>query len=145
MENSLFPFTQRIDPPIEESLPLFKEIGWDFMEDIPIINDKGEFKIVEGNEALKVWIYKAVKTQRYKHIIYNDDHGTEIYKYIGKSYTKKFTEAEIVRDIKEALLVNEYILEIKKIDANYIGSTLTVEVELTTVYSDMDMEVSISV
>lgn len=144
MSNELFPFTQRIEPPVENVLPIFREVGWDFMEDIPLI-ESGRFKIVEGNDALKVWIYKVVKTERYKHIIYNDDFGTEINKYIGKNYTRSYTESEIVRDIKEALLINEYILEIKKINASYEGSTLMVHVELTTVYSDIDMEVRLSV
>lgn len=144
MSDELFPFTKRIDTLVDNVLPIFREVGWDFMDDIPII-ESGKFKIVEDNEALKVWIYKVVKTERYKYIIYNDDFGTEINKYIGKNYTRGYTESEIVRDIKEALLINEYILEIKKINARYEGSTLTIHVELTTVYSDIDMEVKLSV
>lgn len=144
MNRDLFPFTQRIETSDDSSVPLFREFAWDFLEDCPVI-ENGQLKIVEGNDALKVWIYKVIKTERYKYVVYNDDYGTEIFKYIGKNYTRKYTEAEIVRDIKEALLINEYIIEIKKINANYIGSTLTVAVELTTIYSDLELEVALSV
>ena len=63
---SLFPFiSNNVDEvKVENSFPLYKEVAWDFEKDTPIIQN-GDFKIVEGNDAIKVWTYKALLTPRY--------------------------------------------------------------------------------
>ena len=59
---SLFPF---ISPPEIENIypeyPLYRECAWDFATDQAIFED-GSPKIVTENEAIKVWVYKAIKT-----------------------------------------------------------------------------------
>ena len=47
-----------------------KEIGWDFEKDEPLFKDNN-FVVVEGIEALKVWVYKTIKTTRFKYLIYS--------------------------------------------------------------------------
>ena len=52
---SLFPFISNTDDiKVDNSFPLYREIAWDFKRNTPIIQN-GDFKIVEGNEAIKVW------------------------------------------------------------------------------------------
>ena len=69
---SLFPFiSSNIEEiKVDNSFPLYREIAWDFEKDTPIIQN-GDFKIVEGNNAIKVWAYKALLTPRYNHSIYS--------------------------------------------------------------------------
>ena len=47
-----------------ESLPLFVEYGYDFDKQCFRYDEKGQNLMVTENEALKVWIYKAILTER---------------------------------------------------------------------------------
>ena len=74
----------------ENTLPLLKEFAWNFDKDTFIYKNDGTIQTVKENEALKVWIYKALKTERYRfeaylHGIYNleSNYGVELEKYIG--------------------------------------------------------------
>ena len=119
---SLFPFvTYKENMVKEEAFPLYKEVG------------KG-LKIVEGNEAIKIWIYKALQTPRYQYEIYTCDYGSELSSLIGKAYTKGLTQSEASRYIKEALLINPYILDVKVISTNFDGDVLSANVRVKTIY-----------
>ena len=136
---SIFPF---ISPPpnLEESnnFPLYREIAWDFKKNEPII-ENGEFKIVEGNEAIKVWIYLSLLTPNKQYPIYSWDYGSEIKELIGKNYTKALTESEAQRLIEECLLINPYITDIQVADTSFKDSILTCNIKVTTIYGDVEV------
>ena len=138
---SIFPF---ISPPpnLEESnnFPLYREIAWDFKKNEPII-ENGEFKIVEGNEAIKVWVYKSLLTANKEFSIYSWDYGTELYNLIGKPYTRSLVESEAKRYIEEALLINPYILEVNVIDSNFEDWSLTCNIKITTIYGESEVSI----
>ena len=49
---SLFPFISNTDDvKVDNTFPMYKEVAWDFKNNTPIIQN-GDFKIVEGNEAI---------------------------------------------------------------------------------------------
>lgn len=135
----LFPF---VNPPadisVDNEFPLYREIAWDFEIDSPII-ENGDFKIVEGNEALKVWCYFALNTNRYEHSILSWDYGNEIISLIGQTYTKGLTVSEIERFIKEALLINPYILEVSVSDISFVDTLLSANVKIVTVYGESEV------
>ncbi|HBF3360477.1 TPA: DUF2634 domain-containing protein [Clostridioides difficile] len=126
--------------PKTEELPIFREVAWDFEKDEPIL-EKGDFKIIEKKEALKVWIYKCIKTNRYEHEIYSLEYGTELSELIGQKYTKGLTESEASRFIKEALLINPYILEVNVKSANFNRDVLSVNVKVSTIYGEVEINV----
>lgn len=137
--STLFPF---INPeqelPTIKELPMYREVAWDFKNNSPIL-ENGDFKIVEGNEAIKIWCYKAIHTHRYAYSIYSWDYGSEIDSLIGLGYTKSLTESEINRFIEEALLVNEYINEVIVSDVTFIDSKLSAKVKIITVYGESEV------
>lgn len=136
---SFFPFIN--PPPNLEALnefPTYKEIAWDFKNNQPII-ENGEFKIVEGDEAIKVWIYLSLLTPNKQYPIYSWDYGSEVKELIGKNYTKALTEAEAQRLTEECLLINPYITEVKVLDTSFKDSTLTCNVKVTTIYGDLEV------
>lgn len=136
---SFFPFIN--PPPNLEALnefPTYKEIAWDFKNNQPVI-ENGEFKIVEGNEAIKVWIYLSLLTPNKQYPIYSWDYGSEVKELIGKNYTKALTEAEAQRLIEECLLINPYINNVKVTDTSFKDSTLTCNVRVTTIYGDLEV------
>ena len=130
---SLFPF---ISPPEVENIypeyPIYLECAWDFKTDQAIFED-GNPKIVSGNEAIKVWVYKAIKTTRYQYEIYTWDYGCEIESLFGKGFQLGFIESETKRFIEEALIVNPYITHVNKIDVTFEKDTLKAAVYLETI------------
>lgn len=136
---SFFPFIN--PPPNLEALnefPTYKEIAWDFKNNQPII-ENGEFKIVEENEAIKVWIYLALLTPNKQYPVYSWDYGSEIKELIGKNYTKALTESEAQRLIEECLLINPYIKDVKVVNTSFKDSILTADVKVTTIYGDLEV------
>ena len=118
--------------------PTYKEIAWDFKNNQPVI-ENGEFKIVEGNEAIKVWIYLSLLTPNKQYPIYSWDYGSEVKELIGKNYTKALTEVEAQRLIEECLLINPYITDIQVTDTSFKDSILTCNIKVTTMYGDLEV------
>ena len=138
---SLFPFVSNTDEiKVDNSFPMYKEIAWDFKRNIPIL-ENGDFKIVEGNEAIKVWVYKAILTPRYNYSIYTWDYGSELLDLIGKAYTPSLTKEEAKRLIKEALEINPYILEVEITDINFKDSLLSADIKIVTIYGESEVTI----
>ena len=138
---SLFPFvTYKEDIVKNNSFPLYREIAWDFKRDIPIL-ENGDFKIVEGNEAIKVWVYKALLVPRYNYSIYSWNYGSELIDLIGKAYTPSLTKEEAKRYIKEALLINPYILEVTVIDTDFKNDLLSADIKIVTIYGESEVTI----
>lgn len=123
-----------------EVLPLYKEVAWDFINNSPILVNN-EPMIVEGNEAIKVWIHKALLTERFKYEIYSWDYGSEIETLINKGFTKSLIVSEVERYISEALLINEYILSVDSIEVNFNDDTLKVDISVSTIYGEVETSV----
>lgn len=140
---SLFPFISNADDvKIDNTFPLYKEVAWDFKKDVPII-ENGDFKIVEGNKAIKVWVYKALLTPRYQYSVYSWDYGSELMDLIGKAYTPSLTQAEAKRYIKEALEINPYILEVDVIDTDFKDGLLSANIKILTIYGESEVIINV--
>ena len=138
---SLFPFvTYKEDMINDNSFPLYKEAAWDFKRDIPIL-ENGDFKIVEGNEAIKVWVYKALLVPRYQYSIYSWGYGSELLSLIGKAYTPQLTKSEAKRYIEEALKINPYILDVNVINTDFKDSILSANVKIVTIYGESEVTI----
>ena len=138
---SLFPFISNADEvKVDNSFPLYKEVAWDFEKDTPIIQN-GDFKIVEGNDAIKVWAYKALLTPRYNYSIYSWDYGSELMDLVGKAYTQSLTKEEAKRYIKEALLINPYILEVTVLDTSFGNGILSADIKIVTIYGESEVTI----
>ena len=138
---SLFPFISNTDEvKVNNTFPMYKEVAWDFKNNIPIL-ENGDFKIVEGNEAIKVWIFKAILTPRYNYSIYTWDYGSGLLDLIGKAYTPSLTKEEAKRLIKEALEINPYILEVEITDINFKDSLLSADIKIVTIYGESEVTI----
>lgn len=141
--SELFPFIDMEETEVEnesEELELYKEIAWDFENNIPLIKD-GDFVILEGNEALKVWIFKTLHVNRYEYMIYTWDYGNELESLFGQGYSKELIQAEAKRYLEECLLVNEYIKSINNIEVNLDDNILSTSFSVTTIYGELEVSI----
>lgn len=122
----------------------FCEYAYDF-ENNRLKTKNGRHYYVYGNEAMKIWIYKAIISSRFKHSAYTDRFGTEIYSLIGEVISSKFKEAEIKRYIIEAIMVHPFMVSINRIDMKPYKSGLNVDVYYTTVFDDEIVRVTCKV
>ncbi|AJA42601.1 xkdS protein (endogenous virus) [Clostridium phage phiCT453B] len=140
---SIFPEgTEEVNEIIETSiekngLPLFKEYAINLNTGEMIYKD-GKNVIIEGNEALKIWIHYALKTTKNRYKVYSNNYGNEFEKIIGKVYSKELVDSERERDLVECLTVNPYIKSVDDVKINFEGSKLTVHCTVITVYGEME-------
>lgn len=137
---SLFPVIdpQQAQQENTQTLPLYREAAWDFEHDVPRFRGR-EPIIVEGKEALKVWIWRALRTARYRYEIYSWDYGSEFESLLGQAYTDSIKTAEAPRYLRECLLTNPYITEVRDIQVDFSTATLTVRGTAVTVYGEVNL------
>lgn len=119
----------------KEELPIFKEIAIDFNTGAPIMNN-GNFIIIEKNEALKVWGWKALNTERYKYPGYSWNYGSEFEESIDTGLSPDAMEMELKRQAEEVLKSNPYITGVKSIDFEVDGAKVSFSFSLITIYGE---------
>ena len=112
-----------------DALPLYREYAYDYEHNRLLTGPDGNTYLVEGNEAIRIWIYKALRTPRYAHAAYDDDYGCELGNLMGEPMSSEVTRLEIKRYITEALMVNPYIEELS--DFQFTSTRSGVEVTFT--------------
>lgn len=116
--------------------PLYREAAWDFERDIPIFRG-GEPVAVEGKDALKVWIWRVLRTPRFKYEIYTWAYGSEFESLLGQACSDAVKTAEAPRYLRECLLVNPYITAVKDIAVSFEAGQLNVTGTAETVYGEV--------
>ena len=137
---NLFPIIQPQTSEAVTELKMYKEVKWDFEQNIPIFVN-GSPLIISGKEAVLVWAWKALHTPRFRHEIYSWDYGSEAESLIGMPYSEELKQSEVARYVRECLLVNPYITGVNNVSATFSGETLSITCTIETIYG----EVSISV
>ena len=101
--------------------------------------DKGDFVIKDGKlvecdgiQAVKVWIEKIIRTEKGRYKIYdNTEYGCHLEDLIiGNNYTIEFIEAELKREIEEALLQNPQITDVNGFMLTRDKGVITVSLEV---------------
>ena len=115
-------------------LQIPKEYGMDF--------NTGQLtgKIVEGIEAIKVWVWNCLHTERYRHAIYSWQYGSEYEQYIGQTITDEYLQNDCQTETEEALMVNPYISGIDNFEAELDGDHLYLSFTLETTLGSTEVE-----
>ncbi len=113
MNRSVFPFTSHAEDTIsnERKLPVFQEYAYDFEKNC-LKTSGGHTYLVKKDEALKVWLYYVLRVARYRYAAHSHEYGNELEELIGTAGNREILESEIMRYIKEAVMVCPYIQEI---------------------------------
>lgn len=141
MEKDFNIFLEQTETEAEE-MPTFKEYAIDFKTG-EYIKEGNDIKLLEKNEALKVWIFKALKTERFRYMdVHSDDYGSELETNIGTIYQKSVKDALMINQIRDTLLVNPYISECYNFEiSNEEEYVPHITFNVKTVYGDLEMEV----
>ncbi|MCQ4637665.1 DUF2634 domain-containing protein [Anaerovorax odorimutans] len=135
-----FPFTQEFEAAelenenLDEIEETPKEWGLDFKS--------GQLtgRVVEGVEAVKVWAWLALRTQRYRYMIYSWDYGSEYEDLIGTTHTNEYLDTELKRMTEECLSTNKYIIGIENFAFEKQEECLKIRFKLLTVFGEEEME-----
>ena len=124
-----------IDEPLEEQI--LDEVPTEYEIDFETGQLTG--RKVKGKEALKVWIWLCLQTQRFKWPIYTWDYGIDIEQYVGQAVTEEFVELDLEGEIREALTINPHISDVVDFKASIQGSKITVRFTAVTDQGEVEM------
>lgn len=85
--------------------------------------------MIDGLEAYKQAVFKVMRTERFKYLIYSFDYGIELDLLIGKNPV--FVRSELRRRIHEALQVFDWYRGIENL--TFEGSDDSLSVEFTVI------------
>lgn len=102
-------------------------------------------RIVEGIEAIKVWVWLCLRTQRFRYPIYSWSYGTDMEQYIGQGLTIEYLETDLKDEIEEALRVNEYITGIENYSCIQTGSKVQIQFTVQTTLGSLKETYSLEV
>ena len=137
---SLFPFATTEDLTLAD-----QEVTASSIREYEIDFEKGTLtgRIVTGVDALCVWAYLALKSKRYKWVIYSWQYGEEYTNLIGYSYDEDYLYSEVKRYIEECLLVNERITGIADLEVEQVKDKLHISFTLVTEIGSKEMMVDV--
>ncbi len=124
-------------------LPVFKEYAWDYERDRFIYNADGTHKIVEKNEAIKVWVLHTLRVERYRYLAYFDDYGIELEPFVGTGPNDSERSSELFQYVKEGLLVNPYILDVTALSTKLDHKKIIMTLHLETVYGSTSIGIEV--
>ena len=129
-----------------EELPIFKENSINFETGEHIIINK-EFVKVEKVEALKVWVWKALKTERNLYVAYSSSYGNDLRKELGYVYNRSVKEQLLYNEIRQCLTVNPYITTVGNFstEKNVSGSDVKIYFEVSTIYGEINAQTEVTI
>lgn len=127
----------------EQDQPLIgRSFLFDFKKGDFVLKD-GKFVVIEGKEALKQWIEMTIRTERFKFRVYEGtDYGIQLEDLIGSSYPKAFIEAEMEREISEALTSHAAIQAISNFFLVRDGAKATISFQVESSEGLFEQEVN---
>lgn len=128
----MFPVTKDITFTAPSAAAGSKTYRFDFTAGDFVVRD-GKLAECDGLEAIKVWIEKILRTEKDRfHIYFGTEYGCRLEDLIiGSSYSTAFVEAELKREIEEAMLQNPCISSVSIFKITRSASDVTIEMEVT--------------
>lgn len=96
--------------------------------------------ITDGLEAVKQAVYKILQTDRFAHLIYDANYGSEITGLQGQS--EGYVRSEIDRRIREALLQDDRISSIEDMQITISGDEAVATFTVVSDYGNFTQEVN---
>jgi phage baseplate assembly protein W len=132
----MFPKTQDLTVAVAEDTTVTdKSFLFDFTAGEFVIRD-GKLVECDGIEAIKIWVEKILRTEKGRFAIYSGtDYGCHLEDLIvGSNFTAAFIESELRREVTDSLMQNPQIKNISNFEVIRGTNSITVSMEVSTVY-----------
>lgn len=100
-------------------------------------------KMVEGLEAIKVWVWLCLHTERFRHAIYSSDYGTSLEQYFGHVLSDEYINTDCESEITDALLMNEYIESVEDFEVARNFDSLDIKFRVVTKFGSLEVDESV--
>ena len=97
-------------------------------------------RIVEGLDAVKVWVWCCLQTERYRYPIFSWQYGTEYEQYFGETVPDDWLQGDCKTETEEALKVNPWINGITDFEASMEGSHLHLTFKIETSLGEAEVD-----
>ena len=97
------------DEPVDaagEEVAFGRSWRFDFNAGDFVLTPTRKVAVTDETAAWVMWCQKAIRTPRYRHLIYSREHGEEFDDLIGRGYSRAIQESEIQRMVTETLTVD---------------------------------------
>lgn len=128
-----------------EAPPLLEEWAFDFDAMQFKVDENGMPYSVQRNEALKIWLYWAVTTEKARWRANSRSYGAELERMIGMPVTTAVKSSELKRTIREAVEQCEYVKNVVRIDVALVDGVVTATVEVRSIYDNEVVSVNVEV
>lgn len=92
---------------------------------------------VEGMEALKQSIYKALSTEQYEYPIYSFQYGIAWKQLIGED--RSYVRAELRRMVEELLMRDDRIQSVDSFEFSFSGDSCHCSFDVSSIYGDISV------
>lgn len=142
---NLFPETPDmvwIDGPVAEELTAGGAVfgrSWRFDFDAGefVMSPTRKMTLVDEKESWVLWCEKAIRTPRYRHVIYSRDYGSELEDLIG-SGSRALQESEIQRMVTETLLADARTQSVDRFSFDWDGEACRFSCRITNIHDEME-------
>lgn len=97
-------------------------------------------KIVEGTEAIKVWIWMCLQCERFIFAIHDWDYGIELEKYVGQTLTQEYVDTDIRKEVEDALYINPWITDVTDWRSTIEGDKLHLVFTVVTDFGETEVD-----
>lgn len=104
-----------------------------------VVSPTGRIAEADAREAWVQWCQKAIRTPRYRHVIYSRDYGSELENLIGSGYERAVIESEIERMASEALLTDARTSSVDGFSFAWNGDGCTFTCRVSSVQEEIEM------
>jgi len=99
--------------------------------------------VIDGLDAIKQFIRKAIATPRYRFMIYDGQYGCELDSFIGQDMPLALLRSNIPRIIREALIYDDRIRDVHSFEIRLEEQSLYVSFAVSTELGTISQEVTI--
>ncbi|WP_136604675.1 DUF2634 domain-containing protein [Paenibacillus dokdonensis] len=127
------------EPAIEEEVAFGRSWRFDFELGDFVMTPTRKVANIHDTEAWVMWCQKAIRTPRYRHLIYSRNHGEELDNLIGKGYSRGVIESEIQRIVTETLMVDPRTADVGGFTYNWSGDSCYFSCRITNIQDEEDV------
>lgn len=94
--------------------------------------------MTDGLEAVKQAVWKILQTERFEHIIYSTNYGSELAGLIGND--EAYVKTELSRRLSEALQRDDRVMDVQELQASVAGDEVLVQFTVVSLYGSFQVE-----